>query len=379
MPRVVSGYRAVWAVATTTRRDTYTTGIAPYKNRHGMNEAIRILAGAEARALTRKQRWELLSPYLLQHGRGCLAYSTLQDGLDYFIVEGKGYIAYHLFRHRLLAPKGIRIVVSDPIAPAAEFHNLTAAFTGEPVPAFFAQVSEECASVLADCGYKVNALGIETEIELGNFSLAGKRRAQLRQWINKARREGVEVFEASITDMTRMDVELISNDWLRRKGGHELLLLTRPLVLDHEPHVRYFWARRQGRLIGFVIFDPLFHAGAHVGYYHNFVRVLNNAPHGTSDLVTIFAIEKFRAENVQLLTFGMSPLVSLESGRFECNRWTLGFLKLVRKYGEFLYPFAGNESHKRKYDGNHKPVYICGTNGTGVSEVLAGMKALRVL
>ncbi|KAF6256765.1 hypothetical protein COO60DRAFT_1461507 [Scenedesmus sp. NREL 46B-D3] len=35
-----------------------------------------------------------LYPYILQHGRGILSLSTLQQGLQHFLVPGVGYIAY---------------------------------------------------------------------------------------------------------------------------------------------------------------------------------------------------------------------------------------------------------------------------------------------
>jgi hypothetical protein len=53
----------------------------------------RILEDASARSIGQKEKWDLLGPFLRQHGREALAYATLQEGMEYFIDE-TGYVAY---------------------------------------------------------------------------------------------------------------------------------------------------------------------------------------------------------------------------------------------------------------------------------------------
>ena len=46
----------------------------------------RIIEAEAAKSLGQKEKWDLLSPFLRQHGHEALAYATLQSGLEYFIT-----------------------------------------------------------------------------------------------------------------------------------------------------------------------------------------------------------------------------------------------------------------------------------------------------
>src|ERR1035438_6300746 len=65
---------------------------------------VRIIEGEAANRLGQEEKWELLSPFLTQHGREGIAYATLQAGMEYFIGE-TGYIAYTRVQHPLIARK----------------------------------------------------------------------------------------------------------------------------------------------------------------------------------------------------------------------------------------------------------------------------------
>ena len=45
--------------------------------------AYRTILGEEAKSLGRQAKWDLLSPFIRQHGREALSYATLQAGMIY--------------------------------------------------------------------------------------------------------------------------------------------------------------------------------------------------------------------------------------------------------------------------------------------------------
>src|SRR5438046_1981458 len=49
--------------------------------------ATQIFEGSAAKGLGKQEKWDLLSPFLRQHGRESLAYATLQEGMEYFVTE----------------------------------------------------------------------------------------------------------------------------------------------------------------------------------------------------------------------------------------------------------------------------------------------------
>ncbi|GAA0409743.1 hypothetical protein GCM10009133_17800 [Cocleimonas flava] len=322
-----------------------------------------------------------LIPYLEKYGSHCMAYTSLEPCMKYFVMEDIGYIAYIDFKHWFWSRKERKIVLSNPVCHPDNYRKMLDAFLYKFSDVIFVQASRSFAEVLDEAGYQTNIFGIETEIPISDFSLAGKQRAKLRQWQNKCKREGVSVFEKNISDMSDTEeqqaISQISESWLNNKGGSEYSFLVRPLRTETEKDVRYFWAYQNDKLIAFATFDPIYRDGKVVAYYHNIDRIADNVPHGTSATIILAAIEVFKDEGVEVVNLGMSPLF-LQRGLSQ----ELNYNKLTRKafwYAfeklNYIYPFQGNASHKKKFNGKANPVYISGTNGTGLREVFAMVKA----
>lgn len=325
----------------------------------------------------------LLQHYLKQHGRGCMAYSTLQPGLEYFIDDKLGYLAYLPLRHPLLAPGRLHVVLGDPIAAVADYEALLDRYLKKTAAAatVFLEVNEDFASILSRRGFPVNELGVEWEIDLASFDseLKGPSFSHLRRWRNKALKEGVKVVEGSICALDQGELSALSADWLRRKGGHEFIGLNRPLALQDEPDVRYLWATQHGRLLSLAVFDPMYRSGKVIGYLHNVSRVLSDAPHGTNDLIVLEALSRFQREGRELLSLGLSPFALLEDGHYRGKPYLRRLFRFMFRHCPFVYPFEGNFFHKDKYRGRPLKVYLSSIPALNLYRVLGVFKALRVL
>ncbi len=323
-----------------------------------------------------------LFPFLREYGRHSMAYTSLEPDFKYFLLEGVGYIAYITYTHWLYARKARQIVLADPVCDSENYSEIVDRFVEQFPDVIFVQSSKHFAKVLDEKAYQVNQFGIETEILIDGFNLKGKLRAKLRQWRNKCEREDVEVKELSIEQCQNVDeIKALSQTWLDKKGGAEFSFLVRPLRFEKEIDVRYFWAFKDNKLIAFATFDPMYSKGNIVGYYHNIDRLGENAPHGTSALIVLKAIEVFEQENIEFVSLGMSPLY-LQRGmalEFNHHHFTRKAFWYAFEKLNFLYPFKGNASHKNKFNGVKKPVYISSTNGTGLIEVFRMMKAIGML
>src|SRR5437764_6791026 len=117
--------------------------------------------GLRARAaLGRKEKWELLGPFLRQYGKEALAYATLQEGMEYYIDE-TGYIAFTSVSHPVFARKVKRIALSDPVCAPENYQKIVRNFLAENPRAAFAVISEQFAAALRPMGFKVNCIGFE--------------------------------------------------------------------------------------------------------------------------------------------------------------------------------------------------------------------------
>ena len=328
-----------------------------------------------------KRRAELF-PYFRQYGSNCMAYTGLEPQMEQFVLDGVGYIAFTRYKHWIWARKERQIVLADPVCAAEDYHQLITAFIEKHPDVIFVAVSSEPAKILEKMGYTVNQFGIETDILLEGFDLGGKKRAKLRQWNNKCKREGVVVSEKELVVGENVDdAKNLSKKWLNNKKGRNIEFLVRPLRFTKEEGVRHFWAYIDEKLIAFAVFDPIYKNGEVVGYFHNMDRYEDDVPNGTSVQIILSAIEVFRQEGVQFVALGMSPLY-LQRGMeneldnfhpFTRQSFWYAFEKL-----NFLYPFQGNAFHKKKFDGLQKPIYISSTNSMGIKEVLVMIKAMGV-
>ncbi|HFC92039.1 MAG TPA: DUF2156 domain-containing protein [Leucothrix mucor] len=327
--------------------------------------------------LTSKNIDQLL-PYFKQYGDSCMAYSGLQEGLEYFFVDGVGYISYLRYKHLLFAPRGRVIVLANPICAKENIHSLLQQFINAYPTAQFIQISRECALILDQLGYQINQFGIETQLSIQHYDLKGKTKSSLRQWRNKCRREEVEIEEIDLSQGNELtEIKSLSQSWLKNKGGKQLTFLNRPFLYQHELDTRCFIARQQGKLIGITVFDPFYRDNKVVGYYHNIDRIAENAPHGVSPTLILEAMDIFRQEKVETLSLGMSPLYQL-GAEFNYNKVTRKVLRFAYNNMNFLYPHKGNASHKKKFSGEQQRVYFCSTKGNNLWEIFILLKAIGI-
>ena len=323
-----------------------------------------------------------LIPYLEKYGSHCMAYTSLEPTMEYFVVDEVGYIAFISYKHWLWARKERKIVLADPVCDKSQYHKIVMLFIAKYPDAIFVQASKEFATALDKLGYQINQFGIETTIPVENFELQGKQRAKLRQWRNKCQREGVSVEEKSIDQCeNEIEIQALSERWLSKKGGSEYSFLVRPLRYEKEQDVRYFWAYQDNKLIGFATFDPIYVNQKIIAYYHNIDRIDESAPHGTSVVIVLKAIEVFAQEGLSHVSLGMSPLC-LQRGfksEFNFNKFTRKAFWYAFEKLNFLYPFQGNASHKNKFNGEKVPVYVSSTRGTGLPQIFVMMKAIGML
>jgi phosphatidylglycerol lysyltransferase len=205
--------------------------------------------------------------------------------------------------------------------------------------------------------------GIETILDLKTFSLQGKNRAKLRQWINKSHRENIVCEEIKINAANYEQLKEISEIWLARKRSTNCGILTRPFIDTSELDVRIFIAKKNDKIIAFAGFDPMYQNGKIIGYYHNFDRMLPNIPNGTGSAILFYALHKFKSENIRIISLGLSPLYKLKNHATQ-NKFTIKALRFTFKYLNFIYPFQGNARHKKKFDGKIKPIYFSSNNNS---------------
>ncbi len=288
-----------------------------------------------------------LRDYLLKYGSHSPAYSSLQEGLDYFFLPGKGYIPY------ALAPSGTAFALSNPLCALDDYPRLVGAFLERFPRAAFLHVTPEAAARLSDMGFYVNEMGVETEILLGGYTYRGRAKESMRRMIRRAVEAGVRVRESRGRPGLEAELREVTEEWLTTKKvrDREFWFLVRRAVYRDEPDVRRFIATDGGRVTGFIFFDPMYRDGRVYGYLACALRTRVSAHPGTLALVMRRAIDTFRKEGVEALSLGLSPFCDVEDAMYRHSSLMKHIFRFLYERGGAMYPFKGLSFFKSRYAG----------------------------
>jgi lysylphosphatidylglycerol synthetase-like protein (DUF2156 family) len=301
---------------------------------------------------------------LKQYGRGSLAYSSLQAGMQYYMNDKLGYCAYV----PLSDSEDSVCVLADPICSKENLRAFLDAFLLEKKDPIFLHASHDTAEILNERGFSVNELGVETIIEIQKFTLSGNKRQPLRQARNNAKRDKLVCREVLSSDPEmRKAFRKISEEWMKHKvmNDSEMQFIVRPIVYVDEIDVRKFVALKGDAVVGFIIFDPIYENGKVKGYIANHLRSNLDRSYSVVDFILLEALDIFKAEGKEELSLGLSPLAKVDdSEEFRHSKLLTAHFKYSFEKANFLYNFKNLYRHKSKYrpelPGAHEEkVYCC--------------------
>ena len=301
---------------------------------------------------------------LKQYGRGSLAYSSLQAGMQYYMNDKLGYCAYV----PMSDSEDSVCVLADPICSKENLRAFLDAFLLEKKDPIFLHASRDTAEILNERGFSVNELGVETIIEIQKFTLSGNKRQALRQARNNAKRDNLVCLEVLSSDPEmRKAFRKISEDWMKHKvmNDSEMQFIVRPIVYVDEIDVRKFVALKGDTVVGFIIFDPIYENGKVKGYIANHLRSNLDRSYSVVDFILLEALDIFKAEGKEELSLGLSPLAKVDdSQEFRHSKLLTAHFKYSFEKANFLYNFKNLYRHKSKYrpelPGAHEEkVYCC--------------------
>jgi lysylphosphatidylglycerol synthetase-like protein (DUF2156 family) len=286
---------------------------------------------------------------LQQHGKGSLAYSSLQTGMQYYMHPDYGYVAYV----PLGREHGSVCVLADPICRPESMRSLIDEFLKERNDPIFLHISHDTAKTLSEMDFCVNELGVETFIDIQEFNLVGNKKQALRQARNNATKDGIKVREiTSVDDALFKAFKQIGDEWMKHKviSDNEMQFIVRPVVYVDEVDVRRFIAVKDDQIVGFVIFDPMYQNGEVVGYIANHLRSILERSYSVVDYIIIEAMEIFKQEGKRELSLGLSPMAQVNDGdEFKHSKLLKANFQYAFEKANFLYNFKNLYRHKSKY------------------------------
>ena len=342
----------------------------------------RTIEGDAAKALGQQEKWALLAPHLKQHGREALAYATLQAGMEYFITDA-GYIAYVTVRHPVFARKPKKILLSDPVCALTDQAKVIREFLALHPRAVFTCISETCARALHELGFKANCIGYESLLPIQTYNTKGnwKELDMIKRGRNEAKREGITIREEDITRVKQEEMAAVSKIWIDGKtvNDREIWLFARRPLFAHEEDVRKFFAYdRDGRVVGFAFYDPIYRDGDVCGYAANILRCDEQRYGRLATAMHMEAMEKFKLEGKEVLNLLLAPCVKLEGAKFNDDFGSKLFFQLCERYGNDIYNFRGLAFHKGKYRGSENYLYFASNSLMPANDIYLAFRSADI-
>jgi phosphatidylglycerol lysyltransferase len=287
--------------------------------------------------------------YLRKYGSHCMSFSVLQPEMKFFDMPGKGFLAYRSLW-------GATLVLADPVCAEQDRKTIIGEFLKHHPNTGFIQITEPVAELIHnEFGYYATQFGIETVVDLKNWSLKGKKKQILRTSLNKTREQGITIRECY--EETRH--HQLSKAWMstRKIKNREIGFLIRPMVMDYEHDTRKFFAYQGDELIGFIFFDPVYKDGKIISYVPNISRFSHAFRQGIFYAIMVHAMEKFKSEGIHEINLGLSILVLDDQNR-PYESWLLKNIeRVIFKFGNFIYNFKGISFTKSRFQGRENNFY----------------------
>lgn len=309
--------------------------------------------------------------YLKEHGIHSQAFSTLQPGMEYFDLDGIGYIAY-------MRKWGMMFVLSDPVCAAHNFELILERFHQKYPHANFVQCTKATVEILhRRFKYYGTQFGSEIRIDLKNWSLSGKKKQIIRTAINQAEKQGVVVKE-SFTDDHRKE---ISEAWIktRKCKSNEIRFLIRPMAMNYRENERRFYAYQNGKPVGFIYFDPIYYHNQIISYVPNISRANAEFKQGLFYSIMTHAMEVFKSEGVPFVDLGLVPLMFCREDEACESSLLKRMCRMIWKHGNFLYNFQGLAFTKSRFRGEEEPTYAAHPKALPLLDFFAMFKLTRLI
>jgi len=214
----------------------------------------------------------------------------------------------------------------------------------------FVPTSAECARLIGPGEFTAVKVGASPYFDLKTWNPRGDSAKKLRAGVNQAHRAGVEVemIPDGIDESLKRETARLCMQWLdTRRAGTTFGWLVALDPFLHSEYKKYFAARVNGRLVGFLAASPI---PARKAWYLEDVLREPDAPPGTATLLVSEALAKLKAEGEALATLGTSPLATDGPDDVPTeHRMVARALEMAsRKLGHF-YNFEGLRRFKGKF------------------------------
>lgn len=150
-----------------------------------------------------------------------------------------------------------------------------------------------------------------------------------------------------------MEIEEAARAWLEHRKGPQIYLSDVNLF-NHRLGKRWFYARHRDKVVGLLMLSEL---KSHQGWLLNNTMYTSDAPHGTSELLVISALQALAKENCRFVLIG--PIPAKKLGRITgLNKLSAGFISWLYQGAKKIFHLSGHESFWEKFHPSIQPSFL---------------------
>ena len=237
----------------------------------------------------------------------------------------------------------------------------------------FYQASGERLALYVELGLAALKIGEEARVPLGDFSLEGAQRADLRQAHRRAQLDGAsfEVVAAQRVGELLPLLQPISAAWLVAKSTAEKRFSVGAFSPQYLQQFPLALVRARGAPAAFA---NLWTTGTREELSVDLMRFDPQAPRSAMDYLFIELMLWGRGQGYRSFNLGIAPLSGLESHPLAPAWHRVG--NFIFHHGEHFYNFEGLRRYKAKFDPLWEPRYLVARGGIALPRVLVDISML---
>lgn len=242
------------------------------------------------------------------------------------------------------------IIMGDPSGKEADFslaiqQLIEEADTWGYQPVFY-EVSENIVMLLHEFGYDFIKMGESAEVDLGTFTISGKRMKGQRALMNRLKKENYtfEVLQPPFDAAFMQDLRQISDEWLngRKEKGFSLGFYSEQYLQRGPIAVA---KNDAGEIVAFANIMPTYTET--IGTIDLMRHSPSRASAGTMDFLFINLFDYMKEQGLATFDLGMAPLANVGTSRKSFIQERVAYL--VYQFGSHFYSFQGLRDYKDKY------------------------------
>lgn len=235
-------------------------------------------------------------------------------------------------------------------------------------PVFY-EVGEKFTLNLHDYGFDFMKFGENALIDLGEFSLAGRKKSSLRNILNRFEKDGYkfEILDPPYDDRLLDRLEIISDKWLKRRDekGFSLGFFDRDYLNESRLGLVY---DKDGEVTAFTNIMPNYDPDVMTIDLMRYDTDMN--VNSMMDYLFLNLFLKAKEEGMKYFNLGMAPLANV--GKYKSAYLSERVAAFIYGHADSIYPFKGLRNYKSKYASLWEPRYTCfGKGNLILSSLLA--------